>query len=244
LAGLNEEEVDKNLVGYNHSCDPNARVGVIDGMPLGFLVTRKPVKAGEEISADYSVSQKTVTHIIDMICGCGADDCRKIILPAWDWQDEALQQKYAGEFVWFIQEAIDERRALSPEEREAEDKKTEVLKTICTVGLINDQRLRLQSLKQEIADGSLPGRLIGRAYFVKKGLEDHLQDYQQQLLELATGLLAIYPFGDFDELSERRQLFGKDVTADEILDFIRPRVEANFETIIQMICNRDRSLNS
>lgn len=44
LTGLTPEEVDKNLVGYNHSCDPNAKVVVARRIPLAFVVAKKPIQ--------------------------------------------------------------------------------------------------------------------------------------------------------------------------------------------------------
>lgn len=107
LTGLTPTEVDKGLVGYNHSCEPNARIVLFKGASLAFLVTRQAIKAGDEITADYAVSENSKdAHYIDP-CQCSADNCRTVVNPAQDWLNEELQQRYAGEFAWYIQEAID-----------------------------------------------------------------------------------------------------------------------------------------
>jgi uncharacterized protein len=72
-------------VRTNHSCDPNA--GIVKDV---FLVAMRNIKAGEEVTFDYS------TIIADawvMECHCGSDLCRKTIgkyveLPA------AVKQRY------------------------------------------------------------------------------------------------------------------------------------------------------
>ncbi len=72
-------------VRTNHSCDPNA--GIVKDV---FLVAMRNIKAGEEVTFDYS------TIIADawvMECQCGSDLCRKTIgkyveLPA------AVKQRY------------------------------------------------------------------------------------------------------------------------------------------------------
>lgn len=108
LTGLTEEEVDKNLVGYNHSCEPNTKVVVVKGLHIAFLVTMKQVQKGDEVTADYSVSQMTATHTI--ICNCGSPHCRRLIQPAADWKKENFQKAHMDEFPWFIKEEIERSR--------------------------------------------------------------------------------------------------------------------------------------
>jgi hypothetical protein len=52
LSELTSEEAERNLVGYNHSSDPNAKIMPIEGASLSFVVTHQPVDAGEEITVD------------------------------------------------------------------------------------------------------------------------------------------------------------------------------------------------
>ncbi len=118
LAGTSPEEVDSNLVGYNHSCDPNAKVIIPNDTALALLVSRQDIKVGQEITVDYAVSQASDTHQI-FGCRCGSPYCRQIISPRWDWLKPEVQQKYAGEFPLFIQNRIDDLTSLNPTAREA-----------------------------------------------------------------------------------------------------------------------------
>lgn len=118
LAGLTEEQVDDNLVGYNHSCDPNASVIILDGLAIGFLVSRKPIKEGDEITVDYSTCYMSETGRI-LNCNCGAIDCRRLINPGWDWMNPQIQALYAGEFPDYMQRKINAYNALSDKQKEA-----------------------------------------------------------------------------------------------------------------------------
>lgn len=57
----------------NHSCSPNAYVD------MERLIARRDIRRGEEIVADYSLFTDFVSW--DMVCGCGAKTCRKLIVP-------------------------------------------------------------------------------------------------------------------------------------------------------------------
>ena len=106
LAGLDAKEVDSNLVGYNHSCDPNAKIVILEGFDLAFLVTREPVKTGEELTTDYAASWDSDTQYIEP-CSCGSTQCRGVIDPKQDWRNPALQKRYAGEFPYYMQQKLD-----------------------------------------------------------------------------------------------------------------------------------------
>lgn len=108
LAGVNEEEANKNLVGYNHECeDPAAKVVVIKNVPLAFLVSRRTIEEGEEVATDYSANATSDTHRIQN-CKCGSRLlCRGLINPAEDYKVKDIQEKYKGEFPDFVQAAID-----------------------------------------------------------------------------------------------------------------------------------------
>lgn len=107
LTGLTMGEVEQNLVGYNHSCDPNAKVMLIKGISLAFLVSRQSIEAGAEITVDYGVSEMSPNAHYLNPCRCGSPQCRGVVDPRVDWQNEDLRRRYAGEFPWFVQEAID-----------------------------------------------------------------------------------------------------------------------------------------
>ncbi|HVZ12235.1 MAG TPA: SET domain-containing protein-lysine N-methyltransferase [Patescibacteria group bacterium] len=105
LAGLTSDEVDRNLVGYNHSCDPNAEVILIPGTTLAFIRTTQIVETGEEVTIDYSLSHTSDTHKID-VCMCGADNCRGTIDPSKDWRDPEYRAKNYDLFAWYMKDSI------------------------------------------------------------------------------------------------------------------------------------------
>jgi hypothetical protein len=106
LAGVTVEEVRKNRIGFNHSCVPNAYIKLVEALPVALLVSRKPIAAGREITADYAASGDSITHFI-ADCKCGVVGCRQVIDPTRDWQSRDFQARYAGEFPAFMQEKID-----------------------------------------------------------------------------------------------------------------------------------------
>ncbi|MEK6809116.1 MAG: SET domain-containing protein [Nanoarchaeota archaeon] len=78
----------KQDMGYyvNHSCDPNARF-----KKPHFIAALRSIKAGEEITLDYS----TLVDIPkwDMECACGEKNCRKII-KSYSKSPKETQKKY------------------------------------------------------------------------------------------------------------------------------------------------------
>lgn len=121
LVGLTADEEDKNLVGYNHSCSPNAffiwNQSRRDMFGTALLISRVAISAGEEITTDYSVSHTSNTH--RFVCNCQSPDCRVLIQPRYDYLDPDFQQRYEGEFPDYIQELIDGLTAKPPDERAA-----------------------------------------------------------------------------------------------------------------------------
>jgi hypothetical protein len=78
--------------GYgNHSCDPNTWwVGAFE------LATRRPVRAGDELTNDYATS--TDTDGFRMSCRCGSAVCRGTVTGG-DWRRADLQERYRGHWV-------------------------------------------------------------------------------------------------------------------------------------------------
>jgi hypothetical protein len=75
----------------NHSCDPNLwHVGPYE------IATRRPVRAGEELTMDYAT--QTGTPGFSMSCRCGAAGCRGEVTSE-DWRRADLQARYAGHWV-------------------------------------------------------------------------------------------------------------------------------------------------
>ena len=83
----------------NHSCDPNT------GCPMDFRILRamRDIKAGEEITYDYAMTDSDPNFI--MQCKCGSPRCRKTITGN-DWRIPELQKRYEGFFSKSIQEKI------------------------------------------------------------------------------------------------------------------------------------------
>ncbi len=72
----------------NHSCDPNAYQLFEQGG--SFLVARRTIEAGEEITCDYNIN---ITAGTSWPCNCGARRCRgqvagDFFLLSLDWQRE------------------------------------------------------------------------------------------------------------------------------------------------------------
>lgn len=105
LATKTPLEVDQNLVGYNHSCQPNARVIVPNGFNLAVLVTKIQIDKGEEVTVDYGVSFDSDTQAIAE-CQCGAPNCRHQIRPSVDWTNEDFQQRNMLDFPEWMREKI------------------------------------------------------------------------------------------------------------------------------------------
>jgi SET domain-containing protein len=75
----------------NHSCDPNLwHVGPYE------IATRRPVRAGEELTMDYAT--QTGAPGFSMSCRCGAAGCRGEVTSE-DWRRADLQARYAGHWV-------------------------------------------------------------------------------------------------------------------------------------------------
>jgi hypothetical protein len=100
LAGLNVEEVDATLIGYNHSCEPNIYV---DGQIA--LRTMRPVVKGEELTVDYATIFSSDTQSFN--CRCGSANCRHHIQPSLDSQNPVLLSKYDSHLADFIANSAD-----------------------------------------------------------------------------------------------------------------------------------------
>jgi len=74
--GYNILTVDTDDGKYtNHSCDPNS-YNALNGEWV--TVARRDIEVGEEITADYGTIMSHAWYE-DMICNCGASNCRKLI---------------------------------------------------------------------------------------------------------------------------------------------------------------------
>jgi SET domain-containing protein len=82
----------------NHSCNPNAG---LDGQIV--LVALRNIRPGEEICIDYAMCDGSPYDEFE--CQCGAATCRGRITGN-DWQRPALQARYAGFFMPYLQRRI------------------------------------------------------------------------------------------------------------------------------------------
>ncbi|MEK7059689.1 MAG: SET domain-containing protein-lysine N-methyltransferase [Patescibacteria group bacterium] len=95
VAGLTPEEADATLIGYNHSCDPNA---FIDGQIA--LRAMRAIRKDEEVAVDYATIFSGDTQAFE--CRCGSSQCRHNIQPSVDSQDPVLRERYKGYFADFL----------------------------------------------------------------------------------------------------------------------------------------------
>ncbi len=95
-----KEKNDYDAMYMNHSCEPNAGFqGVLK------MVAMCDIKAGEEITFDYAMSESTN---FEMDCNCRQKMCRKTIVGD-DWKNPSLQERYKGYFIKYIQDQINQQ---------------------------------------------------------------------------------------------------------------------------------------
>ncbi len=82
---------ETNLHYGNHSCDPNVwHVGPYE------IATRRPLRAGEELTIDYATHSGAPGF--SMVCNCGTSECRGVVTSE-DWRRPELQARYTGHWV-------------------------------------------------------------------------------------------------------------------------------------------------
>jgi uncharacterized protein len=101
VAPITDEERESSMLYSNHSCDANL------GMrgEITFIAMRD-IRAGEELTHDWAM---TDDDDYSVECKCGAPNCRKI-LTGKDWQNQDLQERYAGYFSAYLAEKIANKR--------------------------------------------------------------------------------------------------------------------------------------
>ena len=91
----------------NHSCDPNAGLsGQIT------IVAMREIKAGEEITIDYAMTDSSPYDEFE--CACGAVTCRGRV-SGNDWKRPELWARYDGYFSTYLQQKIDRLRHAPPQ---------------------------------------------------------------------------------------------------------------------------------
>jgi uncharacterized protein len=89
----------------NHSCDPNLwHVGPYE------IATRRPVRAGDELTIDYGTHSDAAGFA--MACSCGAVVCRGEVTGR-DWRRPELQVAYAGHWTPVLEGRIRRLRDVS-----------------------------------------------------------------------------------------------------------------------------------
>lgn len=89
----------------NHSCDPNLwHVGPYE------IATRRPVRAGRELTIDYGTHSDAAGFA--MTCSCGAVGCRDEVTGE-DWRRPELQVLYAGHWAPVLEDRIQRLRDIS-----------------------------------------------------------------------------------------------------------------------------------
>jgi SET domain-containing protein len=87
----------------NHSCDPNLwHVGPYE------IATRRPVRAGDELTIDYGTHSAGAGF--SMACACGESTCRGAVTSE-DWRRPELQRTYRGHWAPVLEERIRRRES-------------------------------------------------------------------------------------------------------------------------------------
>jgi hypothetical protein len=87
----------------NHCCDPNAFCRVLDG--VRWVVARRSIAAGEEITTDYCVNSAIPDH--EWPCSCGSARCRGVVRIDWFSLSPDFQAEYRPLLdEWFIREHL------------------------------------------------------------------------------------------------------------------------------------------
>jgi SET domain-containing protein len=97
----------------NHSCDPNA-YQLFDGSS-SFLVARRLIAPGEEITVDYNIN---ITAGTSWPCHCGAMRCRRVVAGDFFLLPREWQREYRPLLAeWFIRRNRDRVELLDLELR-------------------------------------------------------------------------------------------------------------------------------
>jgi len=87
-------------VPFNHSCDSNGWMA--DAVTVA---ARRDIRAGEEVTVDYSLQTAQPVPLLEIPCACGTSACRGTITGD-DWRLLAVQMRYSGHFAPFINRRI------------------------------------------------------------------------------------------------------------------------------------------
>ncbi len=95
----------------NHSCDPNAyALEEGDGSEVVFIVARRPIRGGDEITFDYNVN---LSGGSSWPCHCGAGRCRGETIGGYFGLPVAQQIEYLPLLAdWFVEKHREQIEAL------------------------------------------------------------------------------------------------------------------------------------
>jgi len=97
----------------NSCCDPNTYVKTFDG--ARYVVARRPVKAGEELTYDYIID---CHGGVVWQCNCSSPRCRQTIVSSFFELPLELQSEYLPLLnEWFVEEHRDKVEALRRHEK-------------------------------------------------------------------------------------------------------------------------------
>jgi hypothetical protein len=76
------------------------------------VVAFKDIRAGEEITFDYAMTDANCSGIacVEMECLCESKNCRKVVTGD-DWKRLDLQTKYRGYFSTYVQSLINKENS-------------------------------------------------------------------------------------------------------------------------------------
>lgn len=76
---------------FNHSCNPNCKVFIVGNR--AFLISLYLIRAGTEITFDYSTTSTDTQDSWSMKCKCGDYNCRKTV-SGYQYLDAATRKQY------------------------------------------------------------------------------------------------------------------------------------------------------
>ena len=95
-----EDRGDDQGYFINHSCDSNLWLA-----NAYTLIARRPIYAGEELTADYALWEADDNYISKWVCKCGSVNCRKKVTGK-DWRLKEVQKQYQDHFSPLINKRI------------------------------------------------------------------------------------------------------------------------------------------
>jgi hypothetical protein len=80
----------------NHSCSPNCGIRIATNK--AFLISLRPIEAGQELTYDYSTTSTEDLDTWSMPCNCSLFNCRKLIT-GWHSVPKKVQERYLAQDI-------------------------------------------------------------------------------------------------------------------------------------------------